>query len=240
MEDKKEKNLNNSNNVNNYKIIKIILLILFVFIIVGLSIKFIPYYELLITNEGREVLKNRITNLGPFGVLIILTIMFLKIFLVFIPGEPIELLAGVCYGTFKGLLVICLGAFINGCIIMFLVRKLGRDFLYTFIEKDKIEKLENNAILKKKNLDIILIVLFAIPGTPKDLLTYIGAFLPINPLKFVIISTIARIPTIITSTIAGNSLIKGDLFFVVAIYIVTFIVSICVLYFFNKREKEQN
>lgn len=240
MEEKSDKIVNENNNLTKYKALKIILLVFFILLIVMLSIKFIPYFKLLVSNEGREILKNKITNAGPFGVFIILTVMFLKIFLIFIPGEPIELLAGICYGTYKGLLVICIGALINSTIIMFLVRKLGRSFLYTFVNKEKIEKLENSSFLKKKNLEFILILLFAVPGTPKDLLTYIGAFLPINPVKFIIISTIARIPTIISSTVAGDKLVDGNLIFVIAIYLITFIISIFGVYFFNKNDVKTN
>lgn len=32
-------------------------------------------------------------------------------------------------------------------------------------------------------------ILFFIPGTPKDLLTYIGFLLPIPPMKFILIAT---------------------------------------------------
>ena len=55
-----------------------------------------------------------------------------------------------------------------------------------------------------------MLILYFIPGTPKDLLTYIAGLLPINPKRFIIISTLARFPSIISSTYAGATLIEGD------------------------------
>ena len=40
-----------------------------------------------------------------------------------------------------------------------------------------------------------LFLLFFIPGTPKDVLIYLGPFLPVRPHAFFLISTLARIPS---------------------------------------------
>ena len=165
-------------------IIKIVLGVSLVILLIPLLIKLKDVFINISTEEGRNIFKNEITSLGFKGVLVIIGLMIAQIFLFIIPGEPVEILAGMCYGSIGGLCVIYLGTFISTCLIMLLIRKFGRKFIYKFINKDKIEKLENNKVFKSKNLDIILIVLFALPGTPKDLLTYVGAFLPINPLKF--------------------------------------------------------
>ena len=68
----------------------------------------------------------------------------LKYFFLYFLGEPVEVLAGMSYGPIGGLFVIFLGAFISSVIIFFAVRKFGRNFLYSFVSKEKIEKLENS------------------------------------------------------------------------------------------------
>ncbi len=71
-------------------------------------------------------------------------------------------------------------------------------------------------------MDILVFLLFCIPGTPKDILTYIAVLLPINIYRFLVISTIARIPSVISSTIVGSSLLTGNLIFSIGVYAVTF------------------
>lgn len=94
-------------------------------------------------------------------------------------------------------------------LIFFSVRKFGRNFIYTFTSKEKIEKLENSKWFKnQKKLEIIFLILFLLPGTPKDLLVYIGGLLPVNPIRFILISTIARIPAILALTILGHGIIE--------------------------------
>lgn len=220
-----------------YKILKVVLLIAFIILMISVIRKIMPYFNQLSSSEGRELLKEEIKGLGIYGILVIIGLMIAQIFFLFLPGEPVEILAGMCYGNVGGLFVIYLGAFISSCLIMFLIRKLGRNFIYTFISKEKIEKMENSKIFKSKKLEVILMLLFALPGTPKDLITYIGAFLPIKPLRFILISTFARFPSIITSTIVGNNLLEGNWLFIGGVYLITFIVSAVIIYFLNKKEK---
>ncbi len=142
------------------------------------------------------------------------------------------------YGPIGGLFVIFLGAFISSVIIFFAVRKFGRNFLYSFVSKEKIEKLENSKLFSNpKKIDSILFILFFIPGTPKDLFVYLAGLLPIKPTKFLLISTFARFPSIISSTIAGSSLVEGNWTMIIVTYAVTFALAGIIMYFFNKREK---
>lgn len=139
---------------------------------------------------------------------------------------------------FGGLCVIFIGAFLSSCVIFFAVRKFGRNFIYSFISKEKIDKLENSKLFSdSKKIDAILFILFFIPGTPKDLFVYLAGLLPIKPVKFLLISTFARFPSIISSTIAGSSLVDGNWRLIVITYAVTFLLAGIIAYLFNKREK---
>lgn len=142
------------------------------------------------------------------------------------------------YGAFGGLIIVLIGSFISSFIIFFGVRKFGKNFIYSFVPKEKIEKLEKNKLFSNtKKLDTILFVLFFIPGTPKDLIVYIGSLLPIKPAKFLAISTFARFPSIISSTIAGSNLLSGNWLVILVAYIITFAIAGIVIYVFNKKEK---
>ena len=142
------------------------------------------------------------------------------------------------YGPIGGLIVVFLGAFLSSFIIFFAVRKFGRNFIYSFVSKEKIEKLENSKWFSdEKKVDIILFLLFFIPGTPKDLLVYIGGLLPIKPLRFLLISTFARFPSIISSTIAGSNLVTGNWLAIVLSYGITFAIAGVIIFLLNKKEK---
>ena len=144
----------------------------------------------------------------------------------------------MAYGPIGGLIIVFIGAFLSSCIIFFGVRKFGRGFIYSFVSKEKIEKLENSKWFSdEKKVDIILFILFFIPGTPKDLLVYVGGLLPIKPLRFLLISTFARFPSIISSTIAGSNLVMGNWYAIILTYVITFALAGVIIIFINKKEK---
>lgn len=222
-----------------FKIIKIILLLLVVCLIIFLTLKFLPMFKSLTTAEGRIEFKTEISDMGLLGVFSVGGLICLQMLLAFLPGEPIEILAGMCYGTIGGTILIFTSVFIMTTIIFFCVRKLGKSFIASFLGKDKIDKFENIAIFKdEKKVEMFMFIMFLIPGSPKDVFTYIAGLLPIKPLIFILISTFARFPSVISSTFAGSNLANGNYFITILAFVITSLVSLAGIYVVNKINKK--
>ncbi len=84
-----------------------------------------------------------------------------------------------------------------------------------------------------------MIILFIIPGTPKDLLLYIAGLLPIKPLRFILISTFVRFPSVISSTMAGENIALGNWKMSILIYCITFAVVGIFVFLANKLDKSK-
>ncbi len=222
------------------KIFKLILLAIVVAIAIGATVYLIPVIKELNTTEGQRVFQEKINNSGFLGVLMLFGLQFAQIFLFIIPGEPIEILAGICYGSVWGTVFIMVSAAIISAFIYLLVHKLGRKFIYDFIDKKKIEKVENSKVFQNpRTIRFIIFILFFIPGTPKDLLTYIAALLPIKPLEFIVISTLARFPSVVSSTWAGASLLEGNWKLSLIIYGITFLIVAIAVFIMRRFDKNK-
>ena len=117
---------------------------------------------------------------------------------------------------------------------------LGRKFVYSFCKEESVKKIENSKLFQNpKKIEWIMIILFLIPGTPKDLLVYIAGLLPIKPLRFVLISTFARLPSVISSTIAGENILSGNIQVSIIAYVVTFIIVGIAIFIVNKLDKSK-
>lgn len=220
------------------KIFKIIIFIIALAILIGLTIYLFPIMKHLLEPDGREVFEKEIKNSGSLGIFLLFGLQAAQIFLPILPGEPIEILAGMCYGPIGGTIFITISVAIITAIIFFVVRKLGRKFVYDMCSEEKVKKIENSKLFKNpKQIEYIMLVLFLIPGTPKDILVYIAGLLPINPLKFILISTFARLPSIISSTIAGNTLIAGNWKMIILVYAITFVIVGMIIFIFYKLDK---
>ena len=219
-------------------IFKFIMLILIIGIIIGAIIYLWPIFKNISNPKGQIEFKQRIQDLGFMGMLMLFGLQFAQIFLIIIPGEPIEVLAGMCYGTAGGAIFITVSAFIITTLIFLAVRILGRKFVYSFCKEESVKKIENSKIFQNpKKIEWIMLILFLIPGTPKDLLVYIAGLLPIKPIKFILISTFARFPSVISSTIAGENILKGNIQISIIAYIITFIIVGIAIFIINKLDK---
>ena len=228
------------NKKTKLKIFKITLFVIVVIIFTTITIYLFPVMKNLSTKQGQIEFKEKVTNSGIYGILLLFIIQVVQIFLFILPGEPIEILAGMCYGWFWGTIFIMISSAMIATLIFWLVRKIGRQFVYDFSDEEKIKKIENNKIFQNpKKIELIIFILFLVPGTPKDLLTYLSGLLPIKPRRFVAISTIARIPSIVTSTIAGANIAVGDWKKAIWLYGIIVAVVLLFLYVFNKFDKDK-
>ena len=217
------------------KVFKIILAILVLTLFIGITTYLFPVMKDLSSIEGQIAFKEKVDNSGMFGLLSLFGLQVAQIFLIIVPGEPIEILAGMCYGGFLGTIFIMVSAFIISTTIFFLVRKFGRKFVYDFCDEKKVAKIENSKLFQNpKKIELIMLILFLIPGTSKDLLVYIAGLLPIKPIRFILISSLARFPSVILSTLAGENLAIGDWKMSIILYAAVLIIVGIIIFFINK------
>ena len=222
------------------KIFKIILLIVVIAIMAITTVYLIPTFKELSNEAGQQAFKQKINESGFMGFLMLFGLQFAQIFLFIIPGEPIEILAGLCYGGLCGTVFIMISAAIISAFIYLLVHKLGREFIYEFVKPEKIEKIEKSKLFQNpQTIRYIIFILFFIPGTPKDLLTYIAALLPIKPTEFILISTLARFPSVISSTLAGANIAVGDWKLGILLYGVIVVAVAILIFICQKFDKDK-
>ena len=109
---------------------------------------------------------------------------------------------------------------------------------HTWVGEESIyprEKLDSLPILsdpKKRNVFTALI--FLIPGTPKDLVTYIVGLTNMSIPLYLLLSTFARLPSIIISTIGGNALGNNRFVRALIAFIVSAVVSLIGYLIYNR------
>ena len=222
------------------KIFKIILALISLTIFITMIVYLFPVMIKLSTKEGQVDFKNKVDSSGKYGILIFFALQVLQIFLIILPGEPIEILAGMCYGALGGTILIMISACIISTIIFLLVRKYGKRLVYQFSDRKKIRKILNSKLFNNpKKIEILMFILFLIPGTPKDLLVYVAGLLPIKPIRFILISTFARIPSIITSTLAGANFATGNWKLGIALYVIIMVIIAIILLILDKFDKDK-
>lgn len=81
---------------------------------------------------------------------------------------------------------------------------------------------------------LILFFIFLIPGIPKDIFIYLIPFTKIKLSKFILVSSIARIPSILSSTFVGAAVFDENYIVAMIVMGLIFIFSVLGL-IFNKK-----
>ena len=69
------------------------------------------------TKEGQIAFKEKVMSSGIYGLLLLFIIQVAQIFLFVLPGEPIEILVGMCYGWIFGTIFIMISSAIIAALI---------------------------------------------------------------------------------------------------------------------------
>lgn len=192
--------------------------------------------ELMSVISDRQIFK---TWLDSFPIPANAVFVFIRSFqtvVKIIPAEPLEIGSGYVWGTFGGFFYCMLGTEIGSLVILALTRVFGVRFVRLFVDIDKIN--EWSFIRNSKRKYLLLFIIYLIPGTPKDIITYFVGLTDTRFLPFLIITGIARIPAIISSTYCGSSLIDNNYTLFIAVFAVITVFSALGTYFGMKYIKK--
>ena len=169
---------------------------------------------------------------GIWGRLAFLGMMLLQVFVAIIPGEPLEIGAGYAFGAVEGTILCILGAGIGSALVFLFVRRFGVKAVEVFISQEKIRSVR--FLNDPKRLYLLITIAFLLPGTPKDVLCYCAGLTPIRFRHFLWISSICRLPSVVTSVLGGNALGSGNWQAAVWIFLATMAVSLIGLLIYKR------
>ena len=152
-----------------------------------------------------------------------------------LPGQFFQLAAGYLYTFWPALLFSYIGAFLGTTITFWLAKGLGSDFVHIFFEKDKTEDYVKR--LNSKKAYTIVFLLYAIPGIPKDVVSYAAGLSEMKYKPFIILSTIGRLPGMMGSIIIGSMWHKEEYVGMIILAIIA-VVAFCTCIIYRKKLHE--
>lgn len=201
-------------------------------IVVGGALFFVLGCLLSYSFFGKELLKivsepeSFRTWLGQFGAfdeLVFILIRAAQTVVKFIPAEPLEIASGYAWGAVPGMLYCVIGNMIGTLAIFALTRRYGKKILNLFIPVKNMKLL--NVLEGSNKIYMLLFFLYLIPGSPKDGFTYFVGLLPVKLMPFMVITFIARMPSVLSSTLCGSSIADQQYWIAILIFVATIILA---------------
>ena len=218
---------------NRKKRFAYIKLAILIFIIVGLPvILFFTCRDTLFSKEWLANLPEFIMQYKGYAAAVLIGIQILQVIICVIPGQPIQLAASYLFGVLKGYLISIIGAVIGAFIAFYIARILGKDALETIFGKEKVNDYHRK-LNSGKGLTAVLLI-YLIPGVPKDLVAYVAGVSDMRIRPFLIVSTIGRSPGMLGSLLTGYFLSSRNY---AAIGILAAATAVILIIFFVKRKQ---
>lgn len=158
--------------------------------------------------KDREAIRGWIGGKGILGPLAYIALQVVQVVIFFIPGEIVQIAGGYAFGFWLGSLYTVIGIALGSLVNFYAGRILGRPFVESIFDREKIEKVELVTASGKGLAGFFL--LFVIPGIPKDVLCYVAGFSRLSLAAFLGVSMAGRLPGILGSAFMGSAAYSGS------------------------------
>ena len=176
---------------------------LLLLIVIGIPVFLYVFYgDTILNKEWLSNLPELLDKYRNIAFLIIIAIQALQVIICVIPGQPIQYVSSYYFGIAWGYLLSITGAVIGATVAFYLARILGQDALHVIFGEEKVEEYRRKLNSGKGMLAVLIIYL--IPGLPKDLVGYVAGISEMKFRPFIILSTIGRSPGMLGSLLIGH------------------------------------
>jgi uncharacterized membrane protein YdjX (TVP38/TMEM64 family) len=141
--------------------------------------------------ENRDQLRAYLQSWGPRAPFAFIAVQALQVVISPIPGELTGLVGGFLFGTTRSVVYSTLGLTIGSAVAFLLARVIGQPLVNLVISRQTLEKFR---FVTQARGTIATLVLFLIPGFPKDILSYLLGLSPMRFLPFLVVCGLGRIP----------------------------------------------
>jgi uncharacterized membrane protein YdjX (TVP38/TMEM64 family) len=157
--------------------------------------------------SDREQVKAFISSFGLFAPLVFIGLQILQVIFAPVPGEATGFIGGYLFGTLPGFIYSSIGLTAGSWINFLIGRFLGERFVRRTVPSQYLDRFDR--IIKRQGI-VVVLILFIIPGFPKD---YLCLFLGLStiPIKvFLLMTALGRMPGTFMLSIQGAFLFERN------------------------------
>lgn len=155
----------------------------------------------------KDLIRDYVRSYGSLGPLVYIFLQALQVVLAPIPGEFTGAIAGMLFGGFYGFIYATAGLAIGAGIAFLIGRYLGRPVVKYLVPVSDLDSISFDT--ERKRLMAVLVV-FLIPGFPKDAMTYLFSMGKVKGWPFFFVSQLGRIPGTVMLTYGGAAFLEKD------------------------------
>jgi uncharacterized membrane protein YdjX (TVP38/TMEM64 family) len=155
----------------------------------------------------REELRTYLQSWGSWAPVAFVAVQALQVVIAPIPGEFTGVIGGFLFGTFRATIYSTLGLTLGSAIAFLSARFVGLPLVKLIVKPETLGKFHFVTELRG---EIAALILFMIPGFPKDILSYLLGLSPMSFFTFLIVCGLGRIPGTLMLAYGGSAFYKAE------------------------------
>lgn len=184
----------------------------------------------LLTGENIEILKTvfskdltneeiqeHLSGFGIRGQITISILAMLQVVIAVLPAEPVQVIAGLTFGFWVGVLACTVGVILGNTVIYVLYKIYGDKLRSYFDHKLDIDLSSAGASYK---VALVIFILYFLPAIPYGMICFLAATLGMKYHRYIIITTIGAIPSICIGVGLGHIALASSWIISVAVFAV--------------------
>lgn len=160
------------------------------------------------TLSNQQRLIDSLRASGARGPLLCIAAQFIQVVIFAIPGEITQFASGYVFGVWRGFLYSALGIMLGSAFNFIFGRAVGRPTLEKLLGPVTLRKVDD--LLNSAKGKSAMFLLFLVPGTPKDAMSYGAGLSNLNLVEFIVISGLGRTPALLASLLLGSQASRRD------------------------------
>lgn len=193
-------------------------------------------FELL---KNPDVLSSYLRSFGHSSWIIFIMLQVTQVVIFFIPGEFIQAGGGFLFGTLVGTAYSMIGISIGNAILFLLTKKYGHKLVERIVPQKVKGTFEK--ILNSKNINLIVFLIYLLPGLPKDTSSFLCGLSKVSFKNFILFSALGRLPALFVSSYFGANIASGKIWTVIPMAIISVTIGgLCMMFrghLFSRLEK---
>ncbi len=165
------------------------------------------YREIVRLYEDPRYLHERLGAWGLLAPVVFVAIQALQVIVSPIPGDVTGLLGGYVFGQWLGFAYSTIGLTAGSLFAFWVGRRFGTPFVRRFVDDRVWAQI---AFVVEAEATIVCLVIYTIPGLPKDLACYLFGLSPMPFWVFALVSTVGRMPGTWALSAQGAKVASGQ------------------------------
>lgn len=161
-----------------------------------------------------------------------LGMQILQIVVCILPGQVLQFAGGYVFHFWIGFVLTMAGAAAGTVLTFYIARVLGKDAMYLIFGEEKLNRYIEK--LNSKRALLFILVIYLIPGIPKDLFAYAIGVSNMRFMPFLIVSLIGRAPAMMGSVMMGAMTESGSYTGVIILFAAA--VILCIIGAFRHKQ----